>query len=66
MADNTCKEFEIISTGRAMELQPIVLGTYTLQDFFINERVVYANVNAELYLYNYIVDDENFDGAWMV
>ena len=54
------------STGGVLEFQPGVLGTYQLQDSIINERVVYAHVEAELYLFSMEIDNEMVDGAWMV
>ena len=73
-AVTTCKVFEMTSTGGTMEFQPIRLGTYELQNFFINERVVYKNMeadknmdkNMEAYLFSIQHENEEFDGYWLV
>ena len=64
--DTTCKVFEMTSTGGAMEFQPTLLGTYELQNFFINERVVYKNMEAEQYLFSIKHENEDIDGFWLV
>ena len=61
-----CKEFEMTSTGGVLEFQSHVLGTYELQHFFINERVVYGHMQGELYLFSWETDAEVLDGAWVV
>ena len=66
VVDTTCKVFEMTSTGGTMEFQPIILGTYELQNFFINERVVYKNMETERYLFSMQHENEEFDGFWMV
>ena len=54
------------STGGILEAAPELLGTYLLQSFFQNGRVVYGNMEAEAYLFSLIHDNEEVDGAWMV
>ena len=66
MAESTCKEFEMESTGGLMEFQSTVLGTYILQNFLIKDRVVYGNMEAALYLFSIEIDNEDYDGSWMV
>ena len=65
--ESACKEFEIISNGGILEVHPMVLGTYTLYDYFINDRVVYEHsVHEEIYLFSVEHDNESVDGTWMV
>ena len=66
MADSTCKEFEMTSTGGVSEFQPTVLGTYKLQGFLTNGRVVYKHAVEELYLFSIEIDNADYDGSWMV
>ena len=66
LAVTTCKVFEMTSTGGTMEFQPTLLGTYELQNFFINERVVYKNMDVEQYLFSMQDENEEFTGFWLV
>ena len=54
------------STGGINQYKPESLGRYTLQPGLINDRVVYAHMETNLYLYSLTSEYEDIDGAWAV
>ena len=54
------------SQGGVKESQPQVLGMYELENYLMNDRIVYKNTESELYLFSIEIDNEQYDGSWMV
>ena len=68
--DSTCKKFEFTSKRSIQMKFPEMLGTYLLEDYLHNEKLVYVNKESDTYLYygsSFTAGEfnENFyPGAW--
>ena len=68
--DSTCKKFEFTSKRSIQMKFPEMLGTYILEDYLHNEKLVYVNKESDTYLYygsalpTWDINENFYPGAW--
>ena len=63
-SDSTCKKFEFSSKRKIQMKFPEMLGTYSLEDYLHNGKLVYLNKESDAYLYysfasNEVIEDSS-------